>query len=53
MNWKGFGRKQSWHNLGYYLIVCLEVVKRIAEHLSQDCQSLDWDLNPGAAKYEA
>jgi hypothetical protein len=52
MNWKGYGRKWSWANLGYYPRICLEGLRKTTKSC-QDSQSLDQDLNLGPPKYEA
>jgi hypothetical protein len=49
MNWKGFGRKQTWPNGRY----CLEGLRKIMKNLSQDSQSPHQDLNLGPPKYKA
>jgi hypothetical protein len=28
MNWKGYGRKQSWPNLKHYFDICLEEMRK-------------------------
>jgi hypothetical protein len=53
MNWKGFGRKQSWPNLSYYTDICLEELWKTKKKLFQDSRSPGRDLNPGPPEYEA
>jgi hypothetical protein len=53
MNRKGYGRKQSWHNLRYYPGICLEGLRKAMETLSQDSHSPGEDLNLGPPEYEA
>jgi hypothetical protein len=51
MNWKGFGRKQSWHN---FRVVCWRSpggTEENHEKLSQDSRSPCLDLNPGPPEY--
>jgi hypothetical protein len=33
MNWKGYGRKQSWLNLKYYTGIWLEELRKIQKNL--------------------
>ncbi|PNF16232.1 hypothetical protein B7P43_G15110 [Cryptotermes secundus] len=47
MNWKECVRKQ------YYPIICLQELRKPRKNLSQDIESLDQALKPGALKYEA
>jgi hypothetical protein len=42
-----------WPNLRYYIGICLEGLRNAKKNISQDSQSLDWDLNLGPPKYEA
>jgi hypothetical protein len=53
MNWKRCRRKQSCPNLWDYPSICLEGLRKTTKNLSQDSQSLGWDLNHGPPKYEA
>jgi hypothetical protein len=53
MNWKLYGRKQSWSNLRYYPGIFLEGLWKTTKYLYQDSMSPGRDLNPGLPKYEA
>jgi hypothetical protein len=33
VNWKGWGRKQSWHNLIYYPRICLSELRKATKTL--------------------
>lgn len=35
MNWKGYGRKREWANLGFKPSICLERLTEITKYLSQ------------------
>jgi hypothetical protein len=50
MNSNGYGSKRLWPNFRYH---CLEGLRKITEHLSQDSRSLFRDLNPRLPEYEA
>jgi hypothetical protein len=53
MNWKEYGRKQSWPNLRYYPGICLEGLRETMKNVSQDSQSAGQDLKPGPSEYKA
>jgi hypothetical protein len=53
VNWKGFGRKRSWTNLGKYPGICVEGLRKATKVLIQDSRSPCRDLNPGPPEYEA
>jgi hypothetical protein len=54
MNWRGCGRKQSQHALGYYPSICLEGPRRTISNLSQDSWCSGQDLNQaGSEELEA
>lgn len=53
MNWKLYGRKQSWSNLRQKFDICLKGHRKITKYLSQDGQSLAQDFKLGLPKYEA
>jgi hypothetical protein len=44
MNWKGYGRKQSWPNLRYYPQISLKGQRKTTNSLG--IASPDHDLNP-------
>jgi hypothetical protein len=52
MNWKGYGVKQSRHNLNHYPSICLEGLNKTTKTHSQDRRSVDRDLNLGPPEYE-
>jgi hypothetical protein len=52
MNWKGCGRKQSWPNLRYNSIICLEGLTKTMKNLNQDSWSLGQYVNLGCPKYK-
>jgi hypothetical protein len=49
MNWKGYGRKQSWRNLRY----CLEEERKTTKTFSQDSRYPGLYLNLGDSEHEA
>jgi hypothetical protein len=49
MNWKGYGRKQSWPNLRYYPSICLEGPRKT----TKKPQSGQLVSRPGPPEYEA
>jgi hypothetical protein len=53
VNWKGSGRKQSWHILRSYPVIYLKGLRKIMKYLSQDRQSPSQNMNPGLPKYKA
>jgi hypothetical protein len=53
INWNGSGRKPSWPNLRYYFKICVEGVRKITNHLSQDSPSPGRNFNPGPPEYKA
>lgn len=46
-------KDQLWHNLGYYHSFCLDGMRRILKHFSQDTLFLGCSLNPGPLKQKA
>jgi hypothetical protein len=52
MNWKGFGRKQSWPSIKVLSRHLLGGTGKNTKILSEDSRSLGWDLNTGPPKYE-
>jgi hypothetical protein len=44
MNWKWYGRKQSWINLKYYIGICHEGLWKTMKNLSKDSRSPGRDL---------
>jgi hypothetical protein len=53
MNWKGYGKKQSWPNLGYYPGICLEGLRKTTKSFSENSRFPGRDLNAGPSVYEA
>jgi hypothetical protein len=48
MNWKGFGRKQSWPN---FKVLSLKGARKTTKNLSKASPSMGQDLNSGPPKY--
>jgi hypothetical protein len=50
MTWKGFGRKQSWTNLRYYLGIQLEGQSKNTKNLIQDSQLPELRIEPRTSR---
>jgi hypothetical protein len=54
MNWKGCGRRRSWHNVGTILAITWRGLRKTAKtNLGQDSRSPGRDFNQGPPEYEA
>jgi hypothetical protein len=50
MHLKGYGRKQSWHNLRYYLDICLDSLKKLMKNFRQESRFSGRDFKPVPAE---
>jgi hypothetical protein len=53
INWKGFGRKRSWPNFNYYLVIRLEGLNKTTKKTNQDSRSSGPRFDPRTSRIES